>query len=67
MCPDRKLEWFNKNPDWIEDDRKEARRILEERWESVYGKDPSQASRPQQSVSNIPARVSTTVTNYSFH
>lgn len=36
MCPDRKTEWFDRNPDWHEDDRKEAKRIVRQRWTETY-------------------------------
>ncbi|KAL6302973.1 hypothetical protein BKA93DRAFT_735840 [Sparassis latifolia] len=36
MCPDKKLEWFNKNPDWRSEDRAEVARILQARWTEAY-------------------------------
>ncbi|KAJ7203177.1 hypothetical protein B0H12DRAFT_1243849 [Mycena haematopus] len=35
MCPDKKMEWFNKNPGWRPEDRAEADRIVRHRWQSV--------------------------------
>ncbi|GBE85873.1 hypothetical protein SCP_0803950 [Sparassis crispa] len=46
MCPDKKLEWFNKNPDWRSEDRAEAARILQARWTEAYaGASFGQSSR----------------------
>lgn len=39
MCPDKKLNWFDKNPDWRTEDRAEARRLVRERWEDSYSGD----------------------------
>ncbi|KAG2335249.1 hypothetical protein BDR05DRAFT_898746, partial [Suillus weaverae] len=36
MCPDKKMEWFTKNPDWREEDKIEARRIATQRWSETY-------------------------------
>lgn len=36
MCPEKKVEWFDKNPDWRPEDRAEARRIVQKRWEESY-------------------------------
>ena len=36
MCPDKQMEWFNKNPDWHDADKAEARRIVKQRWSESY-------------------------------
>lgn len=36
MCPDKKLEWFNNNEDWREEDRVEVDRIVCARWTETY-------------------------------
>lgn len=36
MCPEKKVEWFDQNPDWHPEDRAEARRIIQNRWEESY-------------------------------
>ncbi|KAI6045222.1 hypothetical protein EDC04DRAFT_2598822 [Pisolithus marmoratus] len=36
MCPDRKAEWFDKNPDWHPEDRLTVRQVVRERWEKSY-------------------------------
>lgn len=36
MCPDKKLVWFEKNPDWRAQDRLEATQILRTRWTETY-------------------------------
>lgn len=40
MCPEKKLAWFDKNPDWRLEDRAEARRIVQTRWEESYSSIP---------------------------
>jgi hypothetical protein len=41
MCPDKKLEWFEKNPDWHVNDRVESKRISQQRWNESYETLPS--------------------------
>jgi hypothetical protein len=36
MCPDKKLNWFNDNEDWREEDRLEVDRIVRTRWTETY-------------------------------
>lgn len=36
MCPDKKLSWFNLNPDWREEHRVEVRKLVEQRWTESY-------------------------------
>ena len=36
MCPDKKFNWFDRNPDWRESDREEAKRIVRARWTESY-------------------------------
>ncbi|KIJ05696.1 hypothetical protein PAXINDRAFT_141102 [Paxillus involutus ATCC 200175] len=52
MCPDKKVEWFDKNPDWRHEDRVEARRVVRERWEKTYAilQEPSLATASQTST-----------------
>ncbi|KZS99466.1 uncharacterized protein LAESUDRAFT_628661, partial [Laetiporus sulphureus 93-53] len=35
MCPDKKLEWFKKNPDWWLEDHAEAERVLRNHWKEL--------------------------------
>jgi len=41
MCPDKKVEWFEKNSDWRPEDRIEARRMVRNRWTESYAKSSS--------------------------
>ncbi|KAJ7841983.1 hypothetical protein B0H13DRAFT_1648942 [Mycena leptocephala] len=45
MCPDKKMEWFNKNPGWRPEDRAEADRIVRHRWAETYARRDSQQRR----------------------
>jgi len=36
MCPHKKFDWFDRNPDWRESDREEAKRIVRVRWTESY-------------------------------
>ena len=36
MCPEKKVDWFDKNPDWRPEDRAEARWIVQNHWEESY-------------------------------
>jgi hypothetical protein len=36
MCPDKKIQWFDNNPDWRPEDRLEAGRIVRQRWSESY-------------------------------
>ncbi|KAI6024403.1 hypothetical protein EDC04DRAFT_2933480 [Pisolithus marmoratus] len=38
MCPDRKAEWFDKNPDWHPEDWLTVQQVVQERWEKSYHK-----------------------------
>ncbi|KAL6299790.1 hypothetical protein BKA93DRAFT_741807 [Sparassis latifolia] len=51
MCPDKKLEWFNKNPNWQAEDRTEAARILRARWTESYAGDSNDMSVNTPTVS----------------
>ena len=44
MCPDKKLDWFNNNEDWREEDRVEVDRIARARWSETYLKHSASAS-----------------------
>ncbi|KAF8151169.1 hypothetical protein K438DRAFT_1623955, partial [Mycena galopus ATCC 62051] len=46
MCPDKKLEWFNKNPGWRPEDRREADRIVRNRWTETYARKQPADSTP---------------------
>jgi len=41
MCPDKKVEWFEKNSDWRPEDRLEARRMVRSCWMESYAKSSS--------------------------
>ena len=53
MCPDKKLDWFNDNEDWREEDRLEVDRIVRARWSDTYLKSSaspvSARSKPSES------------------
>ena len=57
MCPDKKLDWFNDNEDWREEDRLEVDRIVRARFTDTYQEfsaSPSHAStqnKPSEKVS----------------
>ncbi|GBE89936.1 Putative AC transposase OS=Zea mays PE=2 SV=2 [Sparassis crispa] len=51
MCPDKKLEWFNKNPDWRAEDHTEAAHILRARWTESYAGDSNDMSVNTPTVS----------------
>ena len=36
MCPNKKLVWFQQNPDWRDEDRIEARKVIIDRWTKSY-------------------------------
>ena len=58
MCPDKKLDWFNENEDWREEDRVEVDRIVRARWTETYlkgGASPSN-STTQASTQNNPSK-----------
>ena len=37
MCPEKKVDWFDKNSDWCPEDRLEVRKIVHKRWAESYG------------------------------
>ena len=37
MCPEKKVDWFDKNSDWHPEDRLEVRKIVHKRWAESYG------------------------------
>ncbi|KAG0693734.1 hypothetical protein DFH29DRAFT_1038046 [Suillus ampliporus] len=41
MCPHRKIEWFDRNPDWHESDRDDAKKLVRQRWAESYATLPS--------------------------
>ncbi|KAG2342538.1 hypothetical protein BDR05DRAFT_886329, partial [Suillus weaverae] len=53
MCPDKKLEWFEKNPDWHANDRVEGKRIAQQRWNASYEALPS-LSIPSTTTRHVP-------------
>ena len=36
MCLNKKLVWFQQNPDWRDKDRIEARKVIIDRWTESY-------------------------------
>jgi hypothetical protein len=38
MCPDKKLRYFEENPDWFTDDVREVKRLVEARWRESYSR-----------------------------
>jgi hypothetical protein len=55
MCPDKKLKWFNRNPDWRDADRAEVDRLVRTRWAETY-KGAEDASVPMASASSAPPK-----------
>ena len=49
MCPDKKLRYFEENPDWRPDDVKGVRQLIEERWREYIGHPRPQADHSQRS------------------
>ena len=37
MCPEKKVDWFDKNSDWRPEDKLEVRKIVHKRWAESYG------------------------------
>ncbi|EPQ54972.1 hypothetical protein GLOTRDRAFT_60857, partial [Gloeophyllum trabeum ATCC 11539] len=56
MCPDRKLEWFNKNEDWRQEDRVEVDRLVRHRWNETYAPKTSVATEGA-SVTSEPVKA----------
>jgi hypothetical protein len=57
MCPDKKVEWFEKNSDWRPEDRVEARRMVRNRWTESYAKSSS-STVVRRSDAEPPTKVS---------
>ena len=57
MCPDKKVDWFDKNPDWRLEDRIEARRIIRERWTETYGILQTSRNADKRSEDGPPRKV----------
>jgi hypothetical protein len=58
MCPDKKVQWFESNPDWRLDDAQEVRRIVMRRWTDSYANLERAPPKPtttvaQQSVPKV--------------
>ncbi|KAK6992134.1 ribonuclease H-like domain-containing protein, partial [Favolaschia claudopus] len=57
MCPDKKMEWFNRNDGWVEADRKEADRIVRLRWSESYAPKVSPTTQATVDAPAPPAKV----------
>jgi hypothetical protein len=55
MCPDKKLDWFNKNPDWRDEGRVEAQHVVTQRWSETYALTTTANLSSTQSSSRLPA------------
>jgi hypothetical protein len=58
MCPDKKVQWFESNPDWHPEDAQEVRRIVTQRWTDSYANFEHALPKPttitvQQSVPKV--------------
>jgi hypothetical protein len=58
MCPDKKVQWFESNPDWRSEDAWEVKRIVMQRWTESYANLERALPKPtttvaQQSVPKV--------------
>jgi len=51
MCPDKKLEWFNHNPDWRAEDRDLVNEVVRKRWSETY----ALAASPTHDLPSVPS------------
>ena len=64
MCPNKKLVWFQQNPDWRDEDRIEARKVIIDRWTKSYvppDVTPDSAPIPLNTMTDLESTTNTEV------
>ena len=57
MCPDKKVDWFDKNLDWHLEDRIKARHIIQECWTEMYEILQTSRNADKRSDDGLPRKV----------
>ena len=64
MRPNKKLVWFQQNPDWCDEDRIEARKVIIDRWMKSYvlpDVTPGSAPTPLNTTTDLESTANTEV------